>query len=73
MAISLSLTWVLFHLVYQPINISYNRWNYKFFGYEYAIIQKIFAYNNKLQKSLGNDKTSVVYKATSKIFENAKK
>ena len=31
------------------------------------------AYNNKLQKSLGNDKTSVVYKATSKIFENAKK
>ena len=31
------------------------------------------AYNNKLQKSLGNDKTSVVYKATSKIFKNAKK
>lgn len=31
------------------------------------------SYNNKLQKTLGNDKTSVVYKATSKIFENAKK
>lgn len=31
------------------------------------------AYNNMLQKSLGNDKTSVVYKATSKFFENTHK
>ena len=31
------------------------------------------SYNNKLQKSLGYDKTSVIYKATSKIFENTKK
>lgn len=39
----------------------------------FASCENASAYNNKLQKSLGNDKTSVVYKATSKIFENAKK
>ena len=39
----------------------------------FASCDNTSAYNNKLQKSLGNDKTSVVYKATSKIFENAKK
>ena len=38
-----------------------------------ASCENASAYNNKLQKSLGNDKTSVVYKATSIIFENAKK
>ena len=39
----------------------------------FASCENTSAYNNKLQKSLGNDKTSVVYKATSKIFENSKK
>ncbi|QFJ54242.1 PIN domain-containing protein [Pseudobutyrivibrio xylanivorans] len=39
----------------------------------FATSDSTSAYNNTLQKSLGNDKTSVVYKATSKIFENAKK
>ncbi len=35
--------------------------------------ENALAYNNKLQKSLGNEKTSIVYKATSKIFTNSKK
>ncbi len=39
----------------------------------FATSDSTSAYNNKLQKSLGNEKTSVVYKATSKIFENATK
>ncbi len=39
----------------------------------FAISDTTSAYNNNLQKSLGNDKTSVIYKATSKIFENSKK
>ena len=39
----------------------------------FASCENTSAYNNKLQKAFGNDKTSVIYKATSKIFENAKK
>ena len=39
----------------------------------FASCENTLAYNNKLQKSFGNEKTSIIYKATSKIFENSKK